>query len=64
MCGIAGIVKPDEPIAAEDLAAVQRMMDAKIHRGPDGEGIVALGAPSPITPRDPLLFSDTGACPL
>jgi asparagine synthase (glutamine-hydrolysing) len=43
MCGVAGIYKINGPTEPEDMAAVQRMIDAQIHRGPDGEGIVALG---------------------
>jgi len=39
MCGIAGILKFGSPTAAEDLAAVRRMMNAQIRRGPDGEGL-------------------------
>jgi len=51
MCGIAGILKINSPTTPEDIAAVQRMMDAQIHRGPNGEGIIALGTPSPLTPH-------------
>jgi asparagine synthase (glutamine-hydrolysing) len=41
MCGIAGFVGRDEDCAtAED---VRRMTDAIVHRGPDEEGIAALG---------------------
>ncbi|MGC4083361.1 MAG: asparagine synthase (glutamine-hydrolyzing), partial [Vicinamibacterales bacterium] len=37
MCGIAGIVHTDtRPV---DPAALQRMADAMVHRGPDGSGI-------------------------
>lgn len=43
MCGIAGILKLNAPTTPEDLSAVQRMIDAQIHRGPDGEGIISLG---------------------
>jgi len=52
MCGIAGIVKLNGPAAPEIIAAVRRMMEAQIHRGPDDSGIVAFGAPSssPVTP--------------
>jgi len=42
MCGIAGIYKINAPTTSEDAQAVRRMIDAQIHRGPDGEGIVAL----------------------
>jgi len=62
MCGIAGILKLNAPTTPEDVAAVRRMIDAQIHRGPDGEGIIALGdrrealgenavSPLPLTPR-------------
>ena len=37
MCGIAGLIKP-EAVAPEDIAAVQRMTTAQIHRGPDDAG--------------------------
>ena len=46
MCGIAGICKLNGPMTRDDIAAVQRMMDAQVHRGPDGEGMVVLGARS------------------
>lgn len=40
MCGITGIFKRrDGPITSEDIVAVQRMMDAQAHRGPDGSGL-------------------------
>lgn len=38
MCGIAGLVKSDV-ILTDDLAAVERMMHAQFHRGPDGSGV-------------------------
>ena len=38
MCGIAGLVAPDG-LAPDDLAAVARMTDAQVHRGPNGSGI-------------------------
>lgn len=37
MCGIAGIVKLNGPVTLEDIAAVQWMMDAQAHRGPDDD---------------------------
>lgn len=43
MCGIAGIVKFHDPTTTEEVAAVQRMLTAQVHRGPDGEGMVVLG---------------------
>lgn len=39
MCGIAGIVKLNGPVTPEDIAAVQWMMDAQAHRGPDDDGL-------------------------
>ncbi len=44
MCGIAGIFRLSGRPAAEDAAAVLRMMDAQIHRGPDDWGILAPGS--------------------
>lgn len=41
MCGIAGIIAP--PNATADTAALQRMLDCIIHRGPDDEGSFAAG---------------------
>lgn len=38
MCGIAGILKFD-PYAHAEPARLQRMRDAMVHRGPDGEGL-------------------------
>jgi len=46
MCGIAGIVKLHGPITTEDVVAVRVMLDTQVHRGPDGEGLVVLGAVS------------------
>jgi asparagine synthase (glutamine-hydrolysing) len=40
MCGIAGIFKLYGSTTPEDVAAVQQMLDAQVHRGPDGGGIV------------------------
>src|SRR5438132_6893929 len=41
MCGIAGIIgRPDESV---DAADVRRMCKTIIHRGPDDEGIYAIG---------------------
>src|SRR5436189_4110343 len=39
MCGIAGIFSLTGPATPADIAAVQRMMDAQVHRGPDGSGM-------------------------
>jgi asparagine synthase (glutamine-hydrolysing) len=39
MCGIAGILKRNGPTTPEDVAAVQRMMDAQVQRGPDDSGL-------------------------
>lgn len=38
MCGICGVIGVESREAGE--AAVRRMMDAMIHRGPDGEGVM------------------------
>jgi len=38
MCGIAGLFRIDGQAGSEDTEAVRRMIDAQIHRGPDGEG--------------------------
>ena len=40
MCGIAGIFRLTGCPTAEDAAAVLRMMDAQIHRGPDDWGML------------------------
>jgi asparagine synthase (glutamine-hydrolysing) len=40
MCGIAGILKLSGPATSQDVAAVLRMMDAELHRGPDDWGIL------------------------
>jgi asparagine synthase (glutamine-hydrolysing) len=41
MCGICGIVGTDSRDAGE--AAVRRMTNAMLHRGPDGEGLLSAG---------------------
>ena len=40
MCGIAGVFRLTGRPTAEDAAAVFRMMDAQVHRGPDDWGIL------------------------
>ncbi len=40
MCGIAGIFRLTGRPTAEDAAAVLRMMDAQLHRGPDDWGLL------------------------
>src|SRR6266446_3970821 len=40
MCGIAGLMRLDGRVAAEDVAAVLRMLDAQLHRGPDDWGLL------------------------
>src|SRR5437867_121959 len=40
MCGIAGIFRVNGRITSEDVAAVLKMMDAEVHRGPDDWGIL------------------------
>jgi asparagine synthase (glutamine-hydrolysing) len=42
MCGIAGIVQT-HPDGAVDTAAIHRMCEAIVHRGPDDEGIFVKG---------------------
>lgn len=41
MCGICGIIGNENQTAA--MGQVQRMMQAMMHRGPDGEGLFAAG---------------------
>lgn len=40
MCGIAGILRFDGELAHRDVAAVLRMIDAQVHRGPDDWGFL------------------------
>lgn len=40
MCGIAGLLKLSGPATSQDVAAVFRMLDAEVHRGPDDWGIL------------------------
>src|SRR5262245_11850091 len=47
MCGIAGIFRTATTVTADDVSAVQQMLHAQLHRGPDGEGLVALGVTTP-----------------
>src|SRR4051812_34692463 len=42
MCGICGVISR-APVTDTDTAAVQRMNDALIHRGPDSEGSFTQG---------------------
>lgn len=39
MCGIAGLFRPHVAVTTKDVSAVQRMLRAQVHRGPDGEGL-------------------------
>jgi len=39
MCGIAGIVRLHSSTTLEDVRGVERMMEAQVHRGPDGSGL-------------------------
>jgi|SRR5579863_3757057 len=39
MCGIAGTLKRIDPVCPADVAAVTRMMESLIHRGPDACGM-------------------------
>lgn len=72
MCGIAGVVSPDE---ARVRSALPRMVAAQSHRGPDGEGIEFVASSSnhlglgqrrlaiiDVTPagRQPMIHPDTG----
>ena len=43
MCGIAGLLSVDQQ-AVPDVAAVRRMCDAMVHRGPDDHGLRKAGA--------------------
>jgi len=40
MCGIAGIFRVNGRLTSEDVAAVLKMMEAEVHRGPDDWGIL------------------------
>ncbi|HET7875185.1 MAG TPA: asparagine synthase (glutamine-hydrolyzing) [Methylomirabilota bacterium] len=40
MCGIAGVFTLAGPPTADDAAAVLRMLDAQVHRGPDDWGVL------------------------
>src|SRR5438128_5153037 len=40
MCGIAGVFSVERPIDADMVAAVLRMLDRQIHRGPNDWGIL------------------------
>lgn len=53
MCGIAGVYKFRDPVTAEDVSAVLRMLDAQIHRGPDDWGLLL---PSPVA-REPQIHA-------
>lgn len=47
MCGVVGIVRrraPDDAGREADLRLVRRMADTLAHRGPDGDGVLALGS--------------------
>lgn len=43
MCGIAGLI--GQGSLADLQAAVQRMLTAQVHRGPDDEGVMSLSSP-------------------
>lgn len=45
--------KFEQPATPEDVSAVKRIIDAQVHRGPHGEGIITLGdsSPSRLTPH-------------
>jgi asparagine synthase (glutamine-hydrolysing) len=40
MCGIAGLMRLDGCVTAEDVGAVLRMLGAQVHRGPDDWGLL------------------------
>ena len=40
MCGIAGLMRLDGRVTAEDVGGVLRMLDAQRHRGPDDWGLL------------------------
>jgi len=40
MCGIAGLFTVEQPVDAEMVAAILRMLDAQVHRGPSDWGIL------------------------
>ncbi|MGH7676741.1 MAG: asparagine synthase (glutamine-hydrolyzing) [Gemmatimonadales bacterium] len=44
MCGLAGIFRLTGRPTVEDAAAVHRMMDAQVHRGPDDWGLLVPGS--------------------
>ncbi len=44
MCGLFGIVDADRGLGPEASAAAERMRQALAHRGPDGWGLVSIGA--------------------
>lgn len=44
MCGIAGIFRLTGQATVEDAAAVLRMLDAQLHRGPDDWGLLVPGS--------------------
>jgi asparagine synthase (glutamine-hydrolysing) len=39
MCGIAGVIRPGGSLGHAERAALERMLDAQRHRGPDGAGM-------------------------
>ena len=53
MCGIAGVFTVERPVDADLVAAVLRMLDAQVHRGPNDWGILLPDAAS----RDPAVRS-------
>ena len=54
MCGIAGIFKVNGCVTSEDVAAVLKMLNAEVHRGPDDWGI--------LLPDEALRYSDAIVC--
>ena len=53
MCGIAGVFTVERPVDADLVAAVLRMLDSQVHRGPNDWGILLPDAAS----RDPAVRS-------
>jgi asparagine synthase (glutamine-hydrolysing) len=60
MCGIAGVLLLDRPAQAETVAAVLRMLDAQIHRGPNDWGLL-LPAATAALPEVRALVEARGA---
>src|SRR5438105_7571750 len=55
MCGLAGLMRLDGRVTAEDVGAVLRMLDAQDHRGPDDWGLLLPDAAARSRELGPLL---------